>query len=90
MLDVCLSVEFNSKESNIALPNKSFGFSSQVQSSFNLKQVNDTHKTHLVTKTQLNSLIPFLSTENIELVFQELSKNSKEIDYSVLVYDLKG
>jgi hypothetical protein len=35
-------------------------------------------------------LIPFLSTENTALLFKELSKNAKEIDYSVLVYDLKG
>ncbi len=50
----------------------------------------DIKKTHHFNRKTLQDLIPYLDGENIELIFKELSQNNSEIDYSVLVYDLKG
>lgn len=50
----------------------------------------DPQRTHLLTKNAIQTQIPFLASEDIELIFRELSENGKEIDYSILIYDLKG
>lgn len=50
----------------------------------------DPQRTHHLTKSVIQAQIPFLVSEDIELIFRELSENGQEIDYSILVYDLKG
>lgn len=50
----------------------------------------DTARTHHITRKTLQSIAPFLQEDHLQLIFRELSQNQSEIDYSVLVYDLKG
>ena len=50
----------------------------------------DTKRTHKISKATLKSVIRTLNEEDINLIFKELSQDSKEMDYSVLIYDLKG
>jgi hypothetical protein len=38
----------------------------------------------------LQSILPFLQADHLNIIYQELSQNGTEIDYSNLVYDLKG
>ena len=50
----------------------------------------DTKKTHHVDKQTLQGVAPYLKPDHLNLIFTELSQDQKQIDYSVLVYDLKG
>lgn len=50
----------------------------------------DTKRTHLISKKTLQSILPFLQADHLNIIYQELSQNGTEIDYSNLVYDLKG
>ena len=50
----------------------------------------DLSKTHLINKKTLASVANFLTSEHIDFIFKELAGNQHDIDYSVLVYDLKG
>ena len=50
----------------------------------------DAKKTHHISRKTLQTILPCLQPEHCSLVFNELSQNQQEIDYSVLVYDLKG
>jgi hypothetical protein len=50
----------------------------------------DKDKSHLVDRSKISLLLPFLTKEHITLILSELSQDGNRIDYSVLVYDLKG
>ena len=50
----------------------------------------DPKKLHVVNKRTLQSIASYLENEHLDLIFKELSENQTDIDYSVLVYDLKG
>ncbi len=50
----------------------------------------DPQRTHFLTKSAIQTQLPFLGSEDIELIFRELSENGQSIDYSILIYDLKG
>ena len=50
----------------------------------------DTKKTHQVGSQTLQVAAPYLQQSHIDLIFAELSQDRKQIDYSVLIYDIKG
>lgn len=50
----------------------------------------DPAKLHVISKRTLATMAPFLQGDHIDLIFRELSSNQNDIDYSVLVYDIKG
>ena len=60
-----------------------------LQLAVSIKQT-DSSKTHLINKKTLASVATFLTTAHIDLIFKELGGNQHDIDYSVLIYDLKG
>ncbi|MCB0369207.1 MAG: hypothetical protein KDD45_07055 [Bdellovibrionales bacterium] len=68
---------------------QSEGPNSLLSFAVRIKQT-DPKKHHVVNRNTLQSLAPFLQKQHVDLVFKELSENQNEIDYSVLIYDLKG
>jgi Ca2+-binding EF-hand superfamily protein len=50
----------------------------------------DKDKSHLIDRASLAKQLPFLTKDHLSLVIDELSQDGNEVDYSVLVYDLKG
>lgn len=50
----------------------------------------DKDKSHLVDRNKLSLLLSFLTKEHTGFILNELSQDGNRIDYSVLVYDLKG
>ena len=65
------------------------GWGSLLQFAVQLKNA-DPKKTHRINKETLRSIFAPLQQDHLDLIFQELSEDRISLDYSVLVYDLKG
>jgi hypothetical protein len=65
------------------------GFGSILNLALKLKAADPQHK-HLLGRKALQAQIPFLQGEHIDIVAKELSENGQDVDYSIIVYDLKG
>ena len=50
----------------------------------------DPKKQHVINRRSLQEISPFLQQDHLNIIFRELSQNDKDIDYSLLIYDLKG
>jgi len=53
-------------------------------------KISDKGKTHKISTIKLFSALPFLTMDHLNILADELSEGKDNIDYSLLVYDLKG
>lgn len=53
-------------------------------------KTSDIGKTHRISSQRLSSILPFLSKDHLSIISDELSEGKDSIDYSLLIYDLKG
>ena len=53
-------------------------------------KISDVGKTHRISTMKLFSSLPYLTMDHLNILSDELSEGKDNIDYSLLVYDLKG
>jgi hypothetical protein len=68
---------------------RSEGLGSLLRLAVRLKAT-DRDKSHLVDRNTLTQNLPFLSKDHLSLILAEHSQDGSRLDYSVLIYDLKG